>query len=76
MSIIADHYDLTINGELCSVATGITLAGLLRGRGIDPEHTRGVAVALNEEVVRRQDWSDIRLHSGDRVEIVTAKQGG
>jgi len=48
---------------------------LLRSLGYDAS-TRGVAVALNEEVVPRSAWAERRLSEGDRVEIVGAVQGG
>jgi len=38
--------------------------------------TTGVAVALNDTVVVRGEWSTTVLRSGDRVEIVVAVQGG
>jgi sulfur carrier protein len=37
---------------------------------------RGVAVAVNGEVVPRSSWAAARLHDGDRVEVLTAAQGG
>lgn len=37
---------------------------------------RGVAVALNGEVVPKSRWGATRLSPGDRVEIVTAAAGG
>jgi sulfur carrier protein len=46
---------------------------LLRRRGIEP---RGIAVALDGEVVRRAMWSETKLHDGTQVEIVTAAAGG
>jgi sulfur carrier protein len=36
----------------------------------------GCAVAVNEEVVPRHTWSDRVLATGDRVEVLTAVQGG
>jgi len=36
----------------------------------------GIAVAVNGEVVPRSAWSDHALRDGDRVEILTAAQGG
>jgi len=43
--------------------------------GIDPD-TSGIAVAINDEVVRRTDWERWRLAPGDQVEVVRAVQGG
>ncbi len=37
---------------------------------------RGIAVALNGDVVPRARWEATRLSPGDRVEIVTAAAGG
>jgi sulfur carrier protein len=39
------------------------------------EARRGVAVALNGEVVPRSEW-DRPLADGDAVEVLTATQGG
>jgi sulfur carrier protein len=38
--------------------------------------TRGVAVALEGEVVPREDWSSTALDDGARVEVLAAIQGG
>jgi len=46
---------------------------LLARHGIEP---RGIAVALDGEVVRRGVWGDTKLHDGAQVEIVTAAAGG
>ena len=67
---------VTLNGEARHVPPGTTLADALRTTGVDPEHARGVAAAVNDEVRRRQDWSATVLQPGDRVEVVTARQGG
>jgi sulfur carrier protein len=37
---------------------------------------RGVAVAVNGEVVPRSAWPGAVLRDGDRVEVLTAAQGG
>lgn len=50
-----------------------SVADLLDRRGIDP---RGIAVALNGDVVRRGEWSTTVVHDDTKVEIVTAAAGG
>lgn len=70
---------ITVNGDKRTVPEGYPLTGLLRDLDIDPQDdadTSGVAVALNESVVRRQDWDDVRLAEEDRVEIIQAQPGG
>ena len=38
--------------------------------------SRGVAVAIDGEVVRRSEWSQTRIEDGNALEIVTAVAGG
>jgi len=38
--------------------------------------TQGVAVAINQQVVPRTDWSSIVLNPNDQVLIIRATQGG
>lgn len=51
----------------------MTVATLLKALGVSP---RLVAVAVNGEVVRRDDWSVALVRDGDAVEIVRAVGGG
>lgn len=67
---------ITVNGEKRTVPEEYPLTELLRDLEIDPEDTAGVAVAINESVVRRQDWDDVRLAEEDTVEVIQAQQGG
>jgi sulfur carrier protein len=64
---------LTVNGEPREVAPATTLAQVVTALSASPT---GVAAALNETVVPRSAWSATELRSGDRVEILTAVQGG
>ncbi|MFI0407143.1 sulfur carrier protein ThiS [Actinomadura sp. 3N508] len=36
----------------------------------------GIAVAVNDEVVRRSAWAATALRDADRIEVLTAVQGG
>jgi sulfur carrier protein len=63
-----------VNGE--AVRTDAqTVSGLLASLGVDESRT-GVAVALNEEVVRRDQWTATTLSDGDTIEVLRATQGG
>lgn len=69
---------ITCNGErlvLPGAASAPTVADLLALRRGDPR-PHGVAVAVDDEVVPREEWSRRRLAEGASVEIVTAVQGG
>jgi sulfur carrier protein len=50
-----------------------TVLQLLQRRGIEP---RGIAVALDGEVVPRGAWAETKVHDGTQVEVVTAVAGG
>ena len=65
---------ITVNGEATEAGTA-NVADLLAARMGDPR-PHGIAVAVNEEVVPRDEWPRRRLVAGDVVEIVTAVQGG
>jgi sulfur carrier protein len=64
---------IVINGEPSDVAPGATLSELLAQLGA-PD--RGVAVAVDAEVVPRGSWSTFAVADGARVEVLTAVQGG
>jgi sulfur carrier protein len=64
---------VTVNGAPRLVTGGATVADLV---GELTPHRRGVAVALNGEVVPRAAWDAATLRDGDRVEVLTAAQGG
>lgn len=63
-----------VNGEARERA-GATIAELLADLGVEPA-ARGVAVAVDGEVVPRAEWSDRRINEGERVEALSAMQGG
>jgi len=63
----------TVNGVGRSPAPGTTVADLVAEHCASP---RGVAVALNGEVVPRSAWPHTEVGPGDAVEIVSAAAGG
>ena len=69
--------ELIINGE-SRQSTATTVEAVVRDLTStrDGEVPGGIAVALNDEVVRRTAWSDTALKPGDRVDVLTAVQGG
>jgi sulfur carrier protein len=63
---------IAVNGEALEVGAQ-DLAGLLAELGYDPAL---VATAVNESFVRAKQRGGLRLNDGDRVEILTPRQGG
>ena len=66
---------ILVNGQSSEVAAGETVAGVLSRMGL-AEAARGVAVAVDGEVVPRAAWSSHTLGEHARVEVLTAMQGG
>jgi sulfur carrier protein len=67
--------NIVINGQSESVADSATVADVVASldRGANG---RGIAVAVNGEVVTRTEWKSRRLGDRDRVEILRAVGGG
>jgi sulfur carrier protein len=67
---------LTVNGtERSDVPAGTTIAGLLDLLDL-PQRDRGVAGAVDAEVVPKGAWGTTVLTEGDEVEVLVAVQGG
>jgi sulfur carrier protein len=64
---------VTVNGALQEVAGDQTVAVLVAAFTAE---RRGIAVAVNGEVVPRSMWAEAGLRDGDRVEVLSAAQGG
>jgi len=64
---------VTVNGQPREVPADTTVGHLV---ATVTELATGVAAAVNGEVVPRRSWAGTLLRDGDRVEVVTAMQGG
>ncbi|MEE8601038.1 sulfur carrier protein ThiS [Euzebya tangerina] len=64
-----------VNGEETVLAAGSTLADVVSRLGHDPSRP-GVAAAVDGVVVPRAAWSDTPVLDDQRVEVLTAVQGG
>lgn len=67
--------NVTINGEPREFEPGANVAAAVDAVSGEPG-ARGLAVALDGEVVPRGQWLQTPLREGARVEIVVAVQGG
>ncbi|MGX5209209.1 sulfur carrier protein ThiS [Streptomyces violaceus] len=65
--------NISVNGEPRDVRPGTALDTVVTSLTASPS---GVAAALNETVVPRAQWPSTSLTEGDRVEVLTAVQGG
>jgi sulfur carrier protein len=66
---------VTVNGAQRELPAGATVAKLVEAMPGAPEG-RGVAVAVEGEVVPRTSWPSTELREGASIEVVVAVQGG
>jgi sulfur carrier protein len=66
---------IVLNGERSDVRAGETVAAVLIRLGLELD-ARGVAVAVDGEVVPRAVWASFAVGEDARVEVLTAMQGG
>ena len=64
---------VTVNGKPRELAESATVGTLVDAEVAD---RRGVAVAVDGEVLPRSEWDTTTLEGGARVEVVGAVQGG
>jgi sulfur carrier protein len=63
---------VTVNGEHREVAA-TTIPALLQELEYEGAF---LVVAVNHDVVQRRRWDEVEIKAGDRIEIVTPRQGG
>lgn len=64
---------LNVSGVLHEFQNVKNVEALVKQLGTD---TGGIAIAVNDRIVRKSAWGEHRLIDGDRIEIVKAVQGG
>jgi sulfur carrier protein len=82
-----NQLEVLVNGETTVLAPGSTVADVVAlvtstvsgrspGQPGAPDPSKGIAVAVDREVIPRSAWSSTPLSSGNRLEVVTAAAGG
>ncbi len=66
---------VTLNGRPTELPRGATVDAALARSGVSQDR-RGIAVAVDGEVVPRGQWSNQQLREGQEVEVLHAVQGG
>ena len=67
--------NVVVNGADTTLPDGATVRAVVEALEL-PAEARGVAVAVDAEVVPRGQWDAHRLGEGARIEVVRAVQGG
>jgi len=70
----AEGKTINLNGE-SRTFDKLDLIEILKSIDISLDST-GVAVAVDDKLVRKGEWRQYKLNGGERVEVITAAQGG
>lgn len=65
--------EILINGETKQLAAPLSVAALLRHLNLQGDR---IAVELNRQIVRRDQWAVTEIQNKDRLEIVQFVGGG
>jgi sulfur carrier protein len=66
---------ITLNGDVLDVPADATVRSVVEMMTERP-NSKGVAVAVNAEVVHRGEWDERTLSEEDQVEVLSAIGGG
>jgi sulfur carrier protein len=72
---MSNTVEVILNGEPASFEATATVADAVERAGVEQD-ARGVAVAVDGEVVTRAGWESTPLVTGQAIEVVRAIQGG
>lgn len=65
--------NVEINGEQLTIAENTPLSEALEKAGID---TKGIAIAVNQKVIKKESYPTHILNEGDKVLIIKVFYGG
>ena len=65
--------NVLINGEIREVPDSVNLRALLELFSLPSQR---VAVELNRNVVRKEDWETVTVSEGDKIEVIHFVGGG
>ncbi len=66
--------EITVNGDKKNISAPVTVAEYMEELSV--KQPGKIAVAVNGEVISRENWQDHTIEGGDEIEIVRPLQGG
>jgi len=66
--------EITINNKQTKVEETTSLAAVVHST--HGENTKGIAVAINQTVIPKNEWTSTTLNQNDSIIIIKATQGG
>jgi sulfur carrier protein len=67
--------NIKLNGEDKSIDSAISLNDFVLSQ-LNGKEPKGIAVAVNETIIPKQEWGSVVINENDSIEIVHAVQGG
>lgn len=64
---------ISLNGKNITLQKSLSLQDFLEGQGLAASQT---AVAINQEIIRRDDYKETLLKDGDKILLIGAAKGG
>lgn len=65
--------NITVNNNIQSLHNATSIDAMIKQLNIEPN---GIAVAINQTVIPKIDWSKTSLKENDNITIIKATQGG
>ena len=72
--LILIHMEVLVNNQTIQTPANCTIDSLLPLLGVSD--TRGIAVAVNEQVIAKANWYAYELLPEDKIILIKATQGG
>jgi|GEM_PF-299093 sulfur carrier protein len=74
MNNISNEITVNINGELFKFQGNVTILDILDKLNL--ANSKGIAVAVNMQIVSSKDWKEYIVSNNDKIIIIQATQGG
>lgn len=66
--------EVSVNEKKKKISNNVSLAEAIAELKIT--ETTGIAIAINDKVIKRDNWTTEKLKSNDKILIIRAAQGG
>ena len=66
--------EVSVNEKKEKISNNVSLAEAIAELKIT--ETNGIAIAINDKVIKRENWTTEKLNSNDKILIIRAAQGG
>ncbi len=67
---------IQLNDKKIDIPTEMTLEKLLQSELNITSEKKGIAVAVNETIIPKQEWKNYPIKDNDHILVITAAQGG